>query len=158
MARDSKDSELIGFVDVAGFAGVEDGEAIVKPLEVSVNREVAGLPTKYSQRVHGERIEVYKRTLGAKSNPQMSAVEKHFKEVQKPFEQVAGKMESPSKSFESPNYEPERGKLTPTEILKNMIDNLDRRVQGISNWSKVALILGTVGVCGFIIALATILR
>jgi len=154
----AKDSELIGFVDVAGFAGVEDGEAIVKPLEVSVNREVTGLPTKYAQRVHGERIEVYKRTLGAKSNPQMSAVEKQYKEIQKPFEHVVGKMESPSKSYESPNYEPEKGKLTPTEILKNMIDNLDRRVQGVSNWGKIALILGTVGVCGFIIALATIIK
>jgi hypothetical protein len=157
MAKKAEE-ELLGFVDVGGFAGIEDGKAIVKPLEVSVNKEMSGLPTKYSQRVHGERIEVYKRTFGAKANPQMSAVEKRYEEVQKPFEQVSGKMESPSRRYEEPQYEGEPKDLSPLGVLKNAFDNLDHRVNSMDSWVKLAVFLGAIGLCGFIGWLATLMR
>lgn len=160
MARGKSDEpELIGFTDIAGFSGVENGEVIVRPLEVSVNEEVKGLPTKYSQRIHGERIEIYKRQLPAKTGSQMSAVEKQWKEVQKPFEQVSGKMSVPSKKYEPEEYQPEgKQDLSPLGVLKNFTDDLSKRVINQGNWTKLGLILGTVGVCGFIMALAIILK
>jgi hypothetical protein len=148
------EAELLGYVDVAGFAGIEDGSAVIKPLEVSVNREMSGLPTKFSQRVHGERIEVYKRTMGAKSNPQMSAVEKQYKEVQKPFEQVVGKMESPSKNYKQPepddsDYEtpskdygyPKGASMadTPLGQMKNHLDQ-------VHGWVKIVACLAVIGI------------
>jgi len=159
MAKREGDMQLIGYTDVAGFAGIEDGEAVVRPLEVSVNKEVAGLPTKYSQRIHGERIEVYKRQLPAKSSGQMSAVEKQWKEVQKPFEHVVGNMASPSKRYDEPGYQPEgKQDLSPLGVLKNMVDNHANDIRSLSGWVKLAVFLGAIGLCAFVIDLAVLTR
>lgn len=159
MTRKEGDMQLIGYTDIAGFAGIEDGQAVVKPLEVSVNREVTGLPTKYSQRIHGERIEVYKRQLPAKSGSQMSAVEKQWKEVQKPFEQVVGSMASPNKHYEEPDYQPEaKQDLSPLGVLKNMVDNHANDIRSLSSWTKLAVFLGAIGLCAFVIELALLAR
>jgi hypothetical protein len=163
MARRSEenDMQLIGYTDVAGFAGVENGSAVIKPLEVSVNKDMAGLPTKFSQRIHGERIEVYKRQLPAYSSGQMSAVEKQFKEVQKPFEQITGKMGGPSKDYENDgNYSEPVGKdgLTPLAVLKNMVDNHANDIRNFGNWTKIAILLGGIGLAGFVLSLGIALK
>lgn len=160
MARGKSDEpELIGFTDIAGFSGVENGEVIVRPLEVSVNEEVKGLPTKYSQRIHGERIEIYKRQLPAKTGSQMSAVEKQWKEVQKPFEQVSGKMSVPSKKYEPEEYQPEgKQDLSPLGVLKNMVDNHANDIRNFGNWTKIAILLGGIGFAGFVLSLGLALR
>lgn len=163
MARKSEenDMELIGFTDVAGFAGVENGSAVIKPLEVSVNKDMAGLPTKFSQRIHGERIEVYKRQLPAYSSGQMSAVEKQFKEVQKPFEQVVGKMGVPSKDYENDgNYSEPVGKdgLTPLMAVKNQVDNHANDIRRLGSWVKANMFLAGIGVAGFILAIVLLTR
>lgn len=162
MARGKSEgsAQLIGFTDIAGFAGVEDGQAIVKPLEVSVNKEMAGLPTKFSQRIHGERIEVYKRQLPAKSAGQMSAVEKQWEEVQKPFEQVIGKMESPSRKYDEPEtssgYEPQQQPKytsqadTPLGQLKNHVDNIHSWVRYIGAGLLITAIIASVALGGVI--------
>ena len=159
MARKEGDMQLIGYADVAGFAGVENEEAVVRPLEVSVNKDMTGLPTKYSQRIHGERIEVYKRQLPAKSGGQMSAVEKQWKEVQKPFEHVVGNMTSPSKRYEEPDYQPEpKQDLSPLGVLKNMVDNHANDIRALNGWVKLAVFLGAIGLCAFVIELAMLAR
>jgi len=156
--KSEESAELIGFTDIAGFAGVENGSAVVKPLEVSVNKEMAGLPTKFSQRIHGERIEVYKRTLPAKSSGQMSAVEKQWKEEQKPFEQVIGKMESPSRKYDEPEtseYQPQQPKYasqadTPLGQLKNHVDNIHSWVRYIGAGLLITAIIASVALGGVI--------
>jgi hypothetical protein len=162
--KSEEGAELIGFTDIAGFAGVENGSAVVKPLEVSVNKEMAGLPTKFSQRIHGERIEVYKRTLPAKSSGQMSAVEKQWKEEQKPFEQVIGKMESPSRNYKEPEtsgeYEPPTKEYgypkgasmadSPLGQLKNHVDNIHSWVRYIGAGLLITAIIASVALGGVI--------
>jgi hypothetical protein len=161
MAKADERGELIGYMENGGFVGIDNHQMIAEPLKVSVNKPLTGLPTEHSQRIHGERIEIWKKKMGAHINPQgeMSAVKKEWKGVQKPLKAEEGEISSPSRRYE-PEYpsQPSAKGLTPVELLKNMIDNLDRRVQGVSNWGKAALFLGGIGLCGFLLALALVFK
>ena len=162
MARKDNGAELIGYCDVFGSAGIEpdNGEAVVEPLQVTVNESAKNVGTKYAQRIHGERIMVYKEQLPetVKGN-RMNVVTKKWKEVQKPFEQVVGKMESPSKRYEEPEYgrEPSGKDLSPLGVLKNAFDNMDKRVGQLDSWIKVALVLGAIGFIGSVAFIASLL-
>jgi hypothetical protein len=156
-----EEAELMGFINITGSAGIEpnSGEAVAEPLTVFVNEEPTNVGTKHAQRVHGERIEIWKKTLPETvKNGKMNVVTKKWKEIQKPYGGEQGSISQAPSRFQPPSGESGKHDLTPTEMLKNMIDNLDRRVQGVSNWGKVGLVLGAIGLCGFIVALAAILR
>ena len=146
---------LIGSVQVGGFAGIDDGQAVVKPLEVSVNKDLAGLPTRFSERVHGEEILVYKKQLPAARNEQMSAVEKRWKEVQKPFNSNSTSLPSGEREYDSPSPSNSGNSGEPSNlgVLKNFVDTIEKRVTTHDSWLKVicilvgaAIILGAVGV------------
>jgi len=140
--------ELLGFTDVTGYAGIEpdSGEAIVKPLTVTVNEENHGLNAKYAQRIHGERIFVYKQKLPAtvKGN-EMNVVTKKWKEVQQPVgEAESGTISAPERSYKpmrtyeepaSSGKEEPNNEITPLGAVKNMVDKLSDRVdrQGMTH-------------------------
>jgi hypothetical protein len=156
--RSSEKGELVGSFEVGSFVGVEDHEVLAN-MKTSVNKPLTGIPTQYSQRVFGERFEVYKTKLGAHTNPhgEMVAVDKKWKGVQEPLNGTHGDMTSPSRSFAGqPASQPE-GELTPLGVLKNMVDNIAGDVRHVNGWVKAALILGAVGVCGFIVGLASLI-
>lgn len=157
--------EMIGYVENGGFIGINDHEMITEPLKVSVNKPLTGLATEHSQRIHGERIEIWKKKMGANINPQgeMSAVKKEWKGIQKPLNGDESEMATPTryKPIEDDSDYPSQpsGKdMSPLAVLKNMVDNHANDIRNWGNWTKLNLILATVGVCGFIVALATMLK
>lgn len=162
MARRNEDGELVGSFEVGSFVGVEDHE-IIADMKTAVNKPLTGLPTEHSQRVFGERFEIIKKKMGATVNPhgEMSAVQKKWKGIQKPLGGDTGEISSPTRykpSEDYPNEPSGKQDLSPLGVLKNFTDDLSKRVINQGNWVKVGLIFGAVGVCGFIIALATILK
>jgi len=150
--------ELIGTVQIGGFAGIDEGSAVVRPLEVAVNKDLAGLATRFSERIHGEKISVYKEQLPASRNGQMSAVEKKWKEVQKPLNAGSSSLPSGEREYDSPHNSGNSGEPSNIAILKNAYDELKKDVRNMGNWVKVGLILGTLGVVGFIVSLALALK
>jgi hypothetical protein len=146
-------SDCIGYVEVAGFAGVENGKAQVNPLEVSVNSPVKGLGTKFSERVHGERISIYKERLPAQRTSQMSAVEKKWHEVQRPL----GEKSDSEPMGNSPKYyqSPKESNGDDSWILKN-VKELAEKAHGLSNFalglSAGAIIIAVIAI---MISLAT---
>lgn len=160
MARRENDGELVGSFEVGSFVGVEDHE-IIADMKTAVNKPLTGLPTEHSQRVFGERFEIIKRKMGATINPhgEMSAVQKKWKGIQKPLGGDIGEVSTPTRYKPSEEYQPEgKQDLSPLGVLKNMVDNHANDIRNWGNWTKLGLILGTVGVCGFIMALAIILK
>jgi len=162
MAGKDEQGQLIATVDFGQFAGIEDHE-MESEMKISVNKPLTGLASEHSQRVFGERIEVYKKKLGAHVNPQgeMVAFNKKWKAVQKPSSAPRGEITSPTRYKEQPGYPSEgrpTGNLSPVDVLKNAFDNLDRRVGQLDNWVKLGLVIGAIGAITGIFALASILK
>jgi len=140
-----EEMELLGFTDVTGYAGIEPetGEAIVRPLTVTVNEENHGLNAKFSQRIHGERIEVYKRKLPATvQGNEMNVVTKKWNEVQKPIGKAGAadlpsstKQYAPARGMPSADEDEPSNDITPLGAVKNMVDKLSDRVdrQGMTH-------------------------
>jgi hypothetical protein len=170
MARKSEeDGELVGSFELGGFVGTEDHEIVAEPMKVSVNKPLTGLATEHSQRIFGEKFEIYKKKIGSHVNPQgeMSAVKKDWKGVQKPFKAESGDFSSPSNKYSNPssgnypNYSEPAGKsgeLSPLAVLKNMVDNHANDIRNLGNWAKFGVLLGGIGLCGFVLALGVVLK
>lgn len=159
-------AELIGYMENGGFVGIENHEMIAEPLKVSVNKPLTGLSTEHSQRIHGERIEIWKKKLGAHINPngEMSAVKKEWKGIQKPLKAEAGDISSPSRNYKEPEtsgeYEPPTKEYgypkgasmadTPLGQLKNHVDNIHSWVRYIGAGLLITAIIASVALGGVI--------
>lgn len=159
-----EDGQLIATVEFGQFAGIEDHE-MESEMKIAVNKPLSGLSSEHSQRVFGERIEVYKKKLGAHTNPngEMVAFNKKWKAVQKPTSAPRGEISAPSSRYPKepayPSEAPSRyGEPSPVSILKNAYDELKKDVRNMGNWVKVGLILGTCGVIGLIVSLVVALK
>jgi hypothetical protein len=163
MAGKDEQGQLIATVEFGQFAGIEDHE-MESEMKISVNKPLTGLASKNSERVFGERIEVYKKKLGAHVNPhgEMVAFNKKWKAIQKPLSAPRGEISSPTSRYkEQLGYPSEgipTGNLSPIDVLKNAFDNLDRRVGQLDNWVKFGLVVGAIGAVTGIMALASILK
>lgn len=163
--KGNEDGQLIATVEFGQFAGIEDHE-MESEMKVAVNKSLTGLASENSQRVFGERIEVYKKKLGAHVNPQgeMVAFNKKWKAFQKPINAPRGEISSPTSRYkEQPGYPSEAPSRygndpSPVAILKNAYDELKKDVRNMGNWVKVGLILGTLGTVGLIVSLAIVLK
>jgi len=162
-----EEGQLIATVEFGEFAGIEDHE-MESEMKVAVNKPLTGLASKNSQRVFGERIEVYKKKLGAhvNENGEMVAFNKKWKAFQKPLNAPRGEISSPTSRYkeQTSGYPSEApapsryGEPSPVSILKNAYDELKKDVRNMGNWVKVGLILGTCGVIGLIVSLVIALR
>jgi hypothetical protein len=159
-----EDGQLIATVEFGQFAGIEDHE-MESEMKIAVNKPLTGLASEHSQRVFGERIEVYKKKLGAHTNPngEMVAFNKKWKAVQKPTSAPRGEISAPTRYNEQPRYPSEAPSRfvndpSPVTILKNAYDELKKDVRNMGNWVKVGLILGTCGVIGLIVSLVVALK
>ena len=151
MPKTDERGELIGYMENGGFVGIEDHQVIAEPLKVSVNKPLTGLPTEHSQRIHGERIEIWKKKMGAHINPngEMSATKKEWKGVQKPLKAEAGDISTPSRSYREPeSYEaPEQPKYasqadSPLGQMKNHLDQVHGWVKIVAVGTAIALLMG----------------
>lgn len=149
--KNSERGELIATVECGQFAGIED-EEMETEMKVAVNKPLTGIPTKHSERVFGERIEVYKKKLGGHINPQgeMVAVNKKWKMFQKPLGAQESEIVGQPTRYPVESENRPMGELTPLQAVKNQLDNLASDVRSINSWVKVALIFGTIGVLGCI--------
>jgi hypothetical protein len=163
--KEEGQGQLVATVEYGQFAGIEDHE-MEGEMKIAVNKPLTGLASEHSQRVFGERIEVYKKKLGAHINPQgeMVAFNKKWKAFQKPINAPKGEIASPTSRYkEQPGYPSEAPSRygndpSPVAILKNAYDELKKDVRNMGNWVKVGLILGTLGSVGLIISLVQALR
>jgi hypothetical protein len=155
--KNSERGELIATAEFGQFAGIED-EEMETEMKIAVNKPLTGIPTKHSERVFGERIEVYKKKLGGHMNPQgeMVAVKKKWRMFQKPLGAQESEIVGQPTRVKPTAYYPDEsenkptGELTPLQAVKNQLDNLASDVRSINSWVKVALIFGTIGVLGCI--------
>jgi len=166
MVGKDEQGQLVATVEYGQFAGIEDHE-MEGEMKIAVNKPLTGLASEHSQRVFGERIEVYKKKLGAHVNPQgeMVAFNKKWKAFQKPLNAPKGEIASPTSRYkeQAPGYAPEAPSRygndpSPVAILKNAYDELKKDVRNMGNWVKVGLILGALGTVGLIVSLALALK
>lgn len=149
--KNSERGELIATAEFGQFAGIED-EEMETEMKIAVNKPLTGIPTKHSERVFGERIEVYKKKLGGHMNLQgeMVAVKKKWKMLQKPLGTQESEIVGQPRKYPDESENRPIGELTPLQAVKNQLDNLASDVRSINSWVKVALIFGTIGVLGCI--------
>jgi hypothetical protein len=169
MPLKDEQGQLIASVEFGQFAGIEDHE-MESEMKVAVNKPLTGLASANSQRVFGERIEVYKKKLGAHVNPQgeMVAFNKKWKAFQKPLGAPKGELSSPTSRYKEqtpmgyPSEAPAPSRYgndpSPIAIMKNVYDELRKDVRNMGNWVKVGLILGALGTVGLIVSLALALK
>ena len=131
-----KTKKLIGFVNIAGFAGVENGKVHVEPLEVGVNQEVRAPNLKHQSRIFGKRLEITEiedDTPIVRASGQMSAYRKDLDAEQtdvdggeSPKASVKSEKSADFVSRDEPigHDEPVRGQMGRFEVLKNLVDNV----------------------------------
>jgi len=148
-ARDEDGSgELVGSFELGGFVGTEDHQIVAEPMKVAVNKPLTGLATEHSQRIFGEKFEIYKRKLGSHVNPngEMSAVKKDWKGIQKPLKVESGDFSNPRKTYSEPdveypspaqppayNYDSRNPAESPLGQMKNHLDQ-------VHGWVKILAI------------------
>jgi len=149
------EAELVGTFEVGAFNGIEDHK-IKGVMKSSVNKPLTGLNAEHSQRVFGERFEIYKRKIGAHINPhgEMVAVEKEWQGVQKPSGSPSAR-ELPSKQYAETDYPEDIPTkdgtgMTPFQVLKNMVDNHSKDIRMLSFAILIVALISAIALGGVI--------
>lgn len=149
---------VLGTVEFAGFAGVNDGgEMVAEALRMGVNEPVTAPNLKHQSRIWGKKLVLTEEEdlTGVVTGNQFSAHRKCFTQVQSDMEgNESVQVDGPSVYVSPENVTgldsmlPESNHPLSKEgfMLKNMHDNLDRRVDTIDRSVK--------GNYGWLIALA----
>jgi hypothetical protein len=161
-----KKRSLVGFVNIAGFAGIDNGKVHVEPLEVGVNQEVRAPNLKHQSRIFGKRLEIHEvedDTPVVRSGGQMSAYRKDLDAEQNDVDggealKTMVKDKSSSSDYEAPRGEDvdevpqQRAPMGRFEVLKNFVDNVAAQGRLTQTIAVVGLLVAAVALIVGVIA------
>jgi len=151
-----KTRKLVGWVSIAGFAGVDNGKVHVEPLEVGVNQEVRAPNLKHQSRIFAKRLEIHEvedDTASVRTGGQMSAYRKDLDAEQTDVDggdapKTTVKDKSTASDFSAPERDPvecdepvQRGSMGRFEVLKNLVDNVAAQGRVTQVIAVIALIV-----------------
>lgn len=158
---DEISGRLLGSAEIASYLVENDGGNEKVIARTSVNSPILAPDGKHVHRMGGVRVKMIEeedKTVKL-DNGGSQFYHKEVNVIQEPLSKKSGSV--PDREYDNPSgdYQPSgKDGLTPLQTLKNFVDNVAADGRQTRGWVKFALVLGGIGLCGFILAAGLALK